>query len=286
MIPQYIVCVNGQDARFSDDFFVQLLDIHAAERDGRMYRTDGFPHCLHFGGRIAAANGAAEDSLGCPKALEKIGLIRPQHGGNGNKIFHFVIGAADGGAELVGDTAGFEKYHALLGLFGCQLGKADRFGVFFPRVFHVHGDIIDKAAVDNIFELHGKKAVGVNFNRKAHVLDLPAEEGQILLQHRLTAGDADALQRMLSLFQKSKDLLFGYDGEARGMEHQISVMAEGTAQITTAGKNGAGGLSRKIEECQLLKAVDGHDCLPKQSKCRKIRRAYIEYYKILFLSIW
>ena len=83
------------------------------------------------------------------------------------------------------------------------------FRVAFTGVLNVHGNVVDQTGFDELAQLLGKAAVGVELDGKAAALDRSAECGYVRLQKRLATRDADAVEQALALVEKREELVLG-----------------------------------------------------------------------------
>ena len=91
----------------------------------------------------------------------------------------------------------------------------------------------------------GKKAVGVQLDKIAHVLDLFEKIGKIGVEKRLPARDTDTVQNAATLGKISQGICFGI-GLGQGGFHKSCIVAEGTSKITAAEKKNGGGTTRIV----------------------------------------
>ena len=94
-----------------------------------------------------------------------------------------------------------------------EIGNAHGFGIARGRVLHVHGHVVYQPVLDKRAQTFGVAAVGVELHLESPIANFLAEFGQPGLQKRLAAGDADAVEELLSLVEKCEELVSRVGGE-------------------------------------------------------------------------
>ena len=136
----------------------------------------------------------------------------------------------------------------MLNLGDVGLVQPAGFRVFGARILNVHRGVIDQPRFDHSAQHVGAVAVGVQLDGEAEGADLLGERGQVLVQRRLAAGDADAVKDAGPLLQEREERLLGHLRLACAGQNERAVLAEGTAEIAAAQKDRAGCFFGKIEQ--------------------------------------
>jgi len=124
-------------------------------------------------------------------------------------------------------------------------------------VFNIHGDVIDQAFPDQRGKRLRMKAVGIQLDGIAKVLDLTAENFQIRPHERFSACQADAFQKRAASGEKGKQRGFIHQG--RGIHIQkVAVVAKWTAQVAAAQEYRTGDMSRIIQQGHFLQSMYLH----------------------------
>ena len=106
------------------------------------------------------------------------------------------------------------------------------------RGFDVHGNIVQKPLAEKIFNDFRPIAVGIQFHQQPELLYFFEKNGQIRLQRRFSAGDADAGEDAAPFGKHLQNFRLVKLRKPGGMEDKVSVLAERTAEIAAARKNG------------------------------------------------
>ena len=88
----------------------------------------------------------------------------------------------------------------------------------------------------------------------AHAVD---EVGNVGLQQRLTARDADAVEQFFALIEKGKELGIVYCALGRAHD-QTRIVAERAAKIAAVRKERGGSSARIVQERQFLQCFQVH----------------------------
>ena len=164
------------------------------------------------------------------KALEVVPPGPGQPGADGPEAVPVVELPHHGGAELIVHRPGEEEGDALPEGSQVQAGPPRRLPIPLRAVFDVHGHIVHQPLLHQPAQPVRMAAVGVQLYRKAQLLDLAQKLLQLRPEQRLSPGDAHPVQQALPFFQKRGQ--FSAVQGSRGLPlHQLSVVAEGTAQI-------------------------------------------------------
>ena len=181
-------------------------------------------------------------------------LADPGHG------LGIMEGAADGGAEFIGDGAFQEQRRALPGL-GQDIHAAAGFGVAVRGVFDVHGHVVQQALVQQVPQNLGPGAVGVQLDGKAQGPDFADQVRKPRLERGLPAGEAHAVQPAPAAFQEVQHSP-GLQGRLSPRQHQGPVVAERAAQLTAGKKHRRRHQTRIIQQRQLRQSADHHGPSP------------------------
>lgn len=165
---------------------------------------------------------------------------------------------ADGGAELVGHAPFEQKRNALADGGQVKVGDADRLAVAGGAVFDIHGDIVDRARLDERTEAVGARAVGIQLDAVAERADPFDKRQDVFLQKRLAARDADAVQPPDPLHEEGKKFRLGDGGLNALGEYKRGVVTEGATEVTATEEDGSRNAPGEIEKRQFLQSADVH----------------------------
>ena len=130
---------------------------------------DNGKHFFHFFFALPGYS-AADKVAAINEILQKIAFGSLYKTGGFFHAFDSVELFRDGGAELVIDDAGQQKVYRFVDGRHIEAFQPYRFGVFFGRIFDIHGDVIDKVLRNQLFSQRGIGSVRVELNLKAESL--------------------------------------------------------------------------------------------------------------------
>ena len=103
------------------------------------------------------------------------------------------------------------------------------------------------------------RAVGVKLDLVIADIAYPAKKIlKIGLKDRLAAADADAVKYTLALFEMGKNFINRVSFRASRIKNEPRIVAEGTAQVASARKDGASRESGVVKKCEFIKALNVH----------------------------
>ena len=165
-------------------------------------------------------------------------------------------GGDDSRAELVIDPPLEQQRDALLDRRGIHLLQPAGQRVAGDVVLHVHCGVVYEPAVYERAKPLRMSAVGVELNGKAKLLYARDELGKPAAQQRLAPREGHAVKQAPAGIEKLHEPRVVRHGG--GGAPKLAVVAEGAAQVAPGQKHRAGGSARKIEQRELLQAVDIH----------------------------
>ena len=113
-------------------------------------------------------------------------------------------------------------------------------------------NLFDNApGADDFLQSFRKRTVGIQLNGISHAFDLFKQLCSSRVQQRLPTCDCDAVKKFFTAFQKGEKFTGTQLHIFLAPPDQGSIVAEGTAEIASAGKYGASDLAGKIQQCHL-----------------------------------
>lgn len=184
-----------------------------------------------------AMQSAAYKIPGIDERLQVIALGAMEPLADFQEVLRFMEFPDDGSSEFVVDAAGHDEGCAFRDLFSTITFNTNGHRIFFRGVFYIHGNVVDEAVGNKLFESVWEAAVGVKFYQKTHTAYFRNKLCNVMLEQWLTATYTNTVQLVSALFHKGVYLLRVKNLGSSVWQNQIRVLTEWTAKIAAAGKN-------------------------------------------------